>query len=110
MHGRGNTVKTRTDKEMTLERAMVTRHYKMRWKLEYCVGCQIGPSICPFEALTHVDAVLEDGRMVGVVDEKGFGEQGPRKDAQAKGKDGAEPPSFRKFSPFLHKRLKLSPS
>lgn len=64
MHGRGTTVKTRTDKEMTLERAMVTRHYKMRWNLEYCVGCQIGPSICPVEALTHVDAVLEDGRMV----------------------------------------------
>ena len=49
---------------MTLERAMVTRHYTMRWDLEYCVGCQIGPSICPFEALAHVDAVLEDGRMV----------------------------------------------
>jgi len=63
MHGRGATVKTRTDKEMTLERAMVTRHYKMRWDLEYCVGCQLGPSICPFDALTHVDAVLEDGRM-----------------------------------------------
>jgi len=64
MHGRGATIKTRTEKEMTLERAMVTRHYTMRWDLEYCVGCQIGPSICPFEALTHVDAVLEDGRMV----------------------------------------------
>jgi len=63
MHGRGATVKTRTDKEMTLERAMVTRHYKMRWDLEYCVGCQLGPSICPFDALTHVDAVLENGRM-----------------------------------------------
>jgi 4Fe-4S ferredoxin len=49
---------------MTLERAMVTRHYKMRWNLEHCVGCQIGPSICPFDALTHVDAVLEDGRML----------------------------------------------
>ena len=64
MHGRGSTVKTRTEKEMTLERAMVTRHYKMRWNLEHCVGCQIGPSICPFDALTHVDAVLEDGRML----------------------------------------------
>jgi len=45
MHGRGATIKTRTEKEMTLERAMVTRHYTMRWDLEYCVGCQIGPSI-----------------------------------------------------------------
>ena len=65
MHGRGTTKKTSTEKEIVLERAMVTRHYQMRWDLEYCVGCQIGPSICPFDAITHVDAVLENGRMVG---------------------------------------------
>ena len=63
MSKRGMTIKKRTDKEMTLERNMVTRHYEMRWDLEYCVGCQMGPTICPFEALTHVDAVLENGRM-----------------------------------------------
>ena len=63
MGGRGTTTKTRTDTELILERAMVTRHYSMHWDLEYCVGCQIGPSICPFDAITHVDAVLENGRM-----------------------------------------------
>jgi len=63
MSGRGQTIKTRTDKEIILERPMVTRHYKMRWNIEYCVGCQIGPSICPFDAISHVDAVLEGGRM-----------------------------------------------
>ena len=64
MHGRGITKKVMSEKEIILERAMVTRHYKMRWDLEYCVGCQLGPSICPFDAITHVDAVLENGRMV----------------------------------------------
>ena len=64
MHGRGVTRAIKNEKEIILERAMVTRHYQMRWDLEYCVGCQIGPSICPFDAITHVDAVLENGRMV----------------------------------------------
>lgn len=63
MQGRGTTKAIKNEKEIVLERAMVTRHYKMRWDLEYCVGCQLGPSICPFDAITHVDAVLEDGRM-----------------------------------------------
>jgi len=65
MRGRGITQATKNEKEIILESAMVTRHYVMRWDLEYCVGCQLGPSICPFDAITHVDAVLEDGRMVG---------------------------------------------
>jgi ferredoxin len=64
MSTRGLTQKTRTDKEMVLERAMVTRHYIMQWDLERCVGCQIGPLVCPKEALTHVDSVIENGRMV----------------------------------------------
>ena len=64
MRGRGITRATKNEKEIILERAMVTRHYVMRWDLEYCVGCQLGPSICPVDAITHVNAVLEDGRMV----------------------------------------------
>ena len=63
MRGRGVTKATKNEKEIILESAMVTRHYVMRWDLEYCVGCQLGPSICPFDAITHVDAVLENGRM-----------------------------------------------
>jgi len=46
MSTRGLTQKTRTDTEMILERAMVTRHYLMRWDLEKCVGCQMGPLVC----------------------------------------------------------------
>jgi formate hydrogenlyase subunit 6/NADH:ubiquinone oxidoreductase subunit I len=63
MRGRGITQAIKNEKEIILESAMVTRHYVMRWDLEYCVGCQLGPSICPFDAITHVDAVLENGRM-----------------------------------------------
>lgn len=64
MSQRGFTQKTRNVKEMTLRRAMVTRDYQMIWDLDKCVGCQIGPTACPKEALTHVDAEIIDGRMV----------------------------------------------
>ena len=64
MSKRGLTQKRKDAHSMVLERAMVTRHYLMTWDLERCVGCQIGPLTCPKDALTHVDAKLENGRMV----------------------------------------------
>jgi len=64
MSKRGLTQKRANESEIVLERAMVTRHYLMTWDLERCVGCQIGPEICPVDAIMHVDAVLENGRMV----------------------------------------------
>ena len=64
MSKRGLTQKRADAHEIVLERAMVTRHYIMNWDLDACVGCQIGPEICPVDAITHVDAVLENGRMV----------------------------------------------
>ena len=63
MSHRGKTIKTRNDQKMTLERPMVTRHYEMQWDLDRCVGCQMGPTVCPKEALTHVDGEISDGRM-----------------------------------------------
>jgi len=63
MKGRGNTQKTATDHEITLERAMVTRHYVMTWDLDRCVGCQIGPLVCPKEAITHLSGEIVDGRL-----------------------------------------------
>ena len=63
MSSRGNTIKTRTEHLMTLERPMVTRHYLMTWDLDRCVGCQMGPTVCPKEALTHVPGEIIDGRM-----------------------------------------------
>jgi formate hydrogenlyase subunit 6/NADH:ubiquinone oxidoreductase subunit I len=64
MSERGKTIKTRTEHSMTLERPMVTRHYLMSWDLDRCVGCQMGPTVCPKDALTHVDGEIVDGRMV----------------------------------------------
>lgn len=64
MSNRGKMIKTRNEHYMTLERPMVTRHYVMTWDLDRCVGCQMGPSVCPKEALTHVPGEIVDGRMV----------------------------------------------
>jgi ferredoxin len=64
MSQRGVTKKTRNSTEMTLERPMVTRHYRMVWDLEKCVGCQMGPAVCSKNALTHIDGEIRDGRLV----------------------------------------------
>jgi 4Fe-4S ferredoxin len=64
MSKRGKTLKNRNESQMTLERPMVTRHYKMTWNLDRCVGCQMGPTACPKEALTHIEGEIVDGRMV----------------------------------------------
>jgi len=64
MSNRGKSFKTRTEDEMTLVRPMITRHYVMKWDLDRCVGCQMGPTVCPKEALTHLDGEIVDGRMV----------------------------------------------
>jgi len=64
MSARGLTKKQTTSAEIVLERPMVTRHYKMVWDLDRCVGCQIGPAVCPKDAVKHIPAELEGGRMV----------------------------------------------
>jgi ferredoxin len=63
MSKRGVTQKTQTEQAITLERAMVTRHYVMTWDLDRCVGCQIGPLVCPKEAVIHVEGEVTDGRL-----------------------------------------------
>ncbi len=64
MSKRGLTQKTTTEHAIILERAMVTRHYVMTWDLDRCVGCQIGPLVCPKEAIIHVPGEIVDGRLV----------------------------------------------
>ena len=64
MSKRGITRKTATEHEIVLERAMVTRHYIMTWDLNRCVGCQIGPLVCPKDAVVHVEGESVDGRLV----------------------------------------------
>jgi len=63
MSRRGITQKRTNEHEIVIERAMVTRHYIMTWDLERCVGCQIGPLVCPKESLTHVEGEIIDGRL-----------------------------------------------
>jgi 4Fe-4S ferredoxin len=63
MPGRGITQKQRNAESIVLERKMVTRHYIMTWDLTRCVGCDIGPCACPKEAVIHVPAELENGRL-----------------------------------------------
>jgi len=61
---RGTTLKHRTESSLTLERKMVTHHDVLTWDLDRCVGCQIGPLVCPKEAISHIDGVVENGHMV----------------------------------------------
>jgi ferredoxin len=63
MSKRGTTEKRTSEQEIVLERAMVTRHYVMTWDLDRCVGCQIGPLVCPKEAVIHVEGEVTDGRL-----------------------------------------------
>ncbi|MCJ7696377.1 MAG: 4Fe-4S binding protein, partial [Anaerolineaceae bacterium] len=64
MSKRGITQKTRDEHQMQLRRAMVTRNYVMTWDLDKCVGCQMGPTVCPKEALTHLDGEIIDGHLI----------------------------------------------
>jgi len=61
---RGSTIKQKDQHELVLERHMVTYHDRLVWDLERCVGCQIGPLVCPKEAVTYVPGEVQDGRLV----------------------------------------------
>ncbi len=64
MSKRGATQKKVTQHAITLERAMVTRHYLMTWDLDRCVGCQLGPLVCPKDAVIHQPGEIADGRLI----------------------------------------------
>jgi 4Fe-4S ferredoxin len=63
MSKRGMTQKRTGEQEIVLERAMVIRHYVMTWDIDRCVGCQIGPLVCPKESVIHVEGEIVDGRL-----------------------------------------------
>ncbi len=60
---RGSIIKYETDEKLILERKMVTRHYVLELDRERCVGCQIGPLVCPKDAVTYVEGKIVDGRL-----------------------------------------------
>jgi len=60
---RGSTIKYETDEKLILERKMVTRHYVLELDRDRCVGCQIGPLVCPTDAIIHVEGEIVDGRL-----------------------------------------------
>jgi len=60
----GSTIKHETDEKLILERKMVTRHYVLELDRDRCVGCQIGPLVCPKDAVIHVEGEIVDGRLV----------------------------------------------
>jgi 4Fe-4S ferredoxin len=64
MPGRGVTQKQSSAERIVLERRMVTRHYHMTWDLTRCVGCDIGPQACPKQAVIHMPAEIENGRLI----------------------------------------------
>jgi len=43
---------------------MVTRHYVMTWDLERCVGCQMGPLVCPKGSVLPQEGSIENGKLV----------------------------------------------
>ncbi|MGC9523303.1 MAG: 4Fe-4S binding protein [Anaerolineae bacterium] len=60
---RGTTLKHRTDDKLVLERKMVTHHDVLTWDLERCVGCQLGPLVCPKDAIEHTGGEIVDGHL-----------------------------------------------
>jgi len=60
---RGRTIKHKTDEELVLGGGLVPRHYVMTWDFDRCVGCQIGPLVCPKDAVIHVEGEIVDGRL-----------------------------------------------
>ena len=63
MSARGKMQKRADEHQIVLERAMITRHYVMTWDLDRCVGCQIGPLVCPKDAVLHVEGEIVEGRL-----------------------------------------------
>lgn len=61
---RGLTIKHESEEKLILERRMVTRHYVLEVDRDKCVGCQIGPLVCPKDAIIHVEGESVDGRLV----------------------------------------------
>ena len=61
---RGTTLKKDTPETLTLLRPMVTRRYELTVDHTLCVGCGTCAKVCPREAITLSEPIVEDGRLV----------------------------------------------
>ena len=59
----GVTIKQETDGKLSLEQRMITRRHVLELDRDRCVGCQIGPLVCPKDAVIHVEGEIADGRL-----------------------------------------------
>ena len=64
MATRGTTKKLETATSLTLLRPMITRRYELTVDHVKCCGCTTCATVCPREAITLSEHVLEDGRLV----------------------------------------------
>ncbi|TFG72035.1 MAG: 4Fe-4S dicluster domain-containing protein, partial [Anaerolineales bacterium] len=60
---RGATSKHRDENYLVLDRDMITHHDVLTWNLDRCVGCQLGPKVCPKDAISHVQGEVVNGRL-----------------------------------------------
>ncbi len=60
---RGTTIKYEAAERLTLLRPMVTRRYELTVDHEACCGCATCAKVCPREAITLSEAVLEAGHV-----------------------------------------------
>jgi len=64
MPTRGKTIKRETATTLTLLRPMITRRYELSVDHERCCGCGTCAIVCPHEAITLSEPVVEEGRLV----------------------------------------------
>jgi ferredoxin len=53
---RGQIIKSATENEVTMQRRLMTREYRLVWFKEKCVGCGICVDMCPKEAILYFPA------------------------------------------------------